>query len=301
MRRRAILAALAGMATAGCRSTPQPGVKIDPALAMMTPETAVALAGVKMDAIRKTDVYRRHSEALGLDQFSKDTGLDTRTDVWELLVVFEPSGWVAMARGKFSPGFGGLEPRMLEGAPRTFYKGYTIIGNQQASTVFVNSSTALAGAGAAVRSLLDRRSASRGIPPALEEQIRNIPPGAGIWIASGARLGGLPIALEGNWANLNRIIESIQAGWLGVDLSNGVEVSARGSCATEQDARGLHDAMRGLIGLGRLTTPASQSELLRLYDSIQVGRREREVTLSAVVPLELVDRGIGYIRPLMIR
>jgi len=298
MRRRAILATLAGMASAGCRSTPPPGVKIDPALAMMTPETAVALAGVKMDAIRKTEVYRRHREALGLDQFSKDTGLDLQTDVWELLVVFEPPGWVAMARGKFSPGFGGLEPRVLEGAPRTSYKGYTIIGNQQASTVFVNSSTALAGAGAAVRSLLDRRAASRGIPPALEEQIRNIPPGAQIWIATAARLGGLAIPLEGNWANLNRIIESIEAGWLGIDLSNGVEVTARGSCATEQEAKGLHDAMRGLIGLGRLTTPSSQGELLRLYDSIQVGRREREVTLSAVVPPDLVGRGIGYIRPL---
>ena len=150
---------------AGCRPTPRPGVKIDPALAMMTPETAVALAGVKMEAIRKTEVYRRHSEALGLDQFSKNTGLDMRTDVWELLVVFEPTGWVAMARGKFSPGFGGQEPRVIEGAPRTFYKGYTVIGNERASTVFVNSSTALAGAGAGVRSLLDRRSASRGIPP----------------------------------------------------------------------------------------------------------------------------------------
>ena len=301
MRRRAILAALAGMGSAGCRSTPPPGVKIDPALAMLTPETAVALAGVKMDAVRKTEVYRRHREALGLDRFSKDTGLDLRTDVWELLVVFEPSGWVAMARGKFSPGFGGTEPRVLEGAPRTAYKGYTIIGNDQASTVFVNSSTALAGAGADVRGLLDRRAASRGIPPALDRQVRNIPPGAGVWIATAARFGGLPIPLEGNWANLNRVVESIEAGWLALDLGNGVEVSARGSCATEQEAKGLHDAMRGLIGLGRLMTPSSQGELLRLYDSIQVGRREREVSLSAVVPPDLVGQGIGYIRPLMIR
>ena len=301
MRRRAILAALAGMGSAGCRPTPPPGVKIDPALAIMTPETAVALAGVKMDAIRKTEVYRRHREALGLDQFSKDTGLDLQTDVWELLVVFESSGWIAMARGKFSPGFGGMEPRVLAGAPRRSYKGYTIIGDEQASTVFVNSSTALAGAGTAVCGLLDRRAASRGIPPALEEQIRNLPPGAEIWIASAARLGGLPIPLEGNWANLNRIVESIQAGSLGVALGNGVEVSARGSCATEQDAQGLQDAMRGLIGLGRLTTPSSQSELLRLYDSIQVGRQGREVSLSAMVPPDLVGQGIGYIRPLMIR
>jgi len=301
MRRRAILAALAGMGAAGCRSTPPPGVKIDPALAVMTPETAVALASVKMDAIRKTEVYRRHRDALDWNWFSKDTGLDPRTDVWELLVVFEPSGWVAMARGKFSPGFGGLEPRVLEGAPRTSYKGYTIIGNEQASTVFVNSSTALAGAGAAVRGLLDRRAASRGIPPALERQIRNIPPGAQIWIATAARLGGLPIPLEGNWTNLNRIIESIEAGWLGIDLGNGAEVSARGSCATEQEAKGLHDAMRGLIGLGRLTTPSSQGELLRLYDSIQVSRGEREVRMSAVLPPDLVDAAVGYIRPLMIR
>ncbi len=296
MRRRAILALVFALAAAGCRHKPQPGVKIDPALALMVPETAVALAGVKVEAVRTTQFYKRHADEPALSEFSKITGLDLRKDVWELLLVFEPSGSVVMARGKFSPGFGGLEPQVLEGAPRTPYKGYTIIGNEEASTAFLNSSTAVAGTAHAVRGIIDRRSASRGIPPALDEEIRKLPPGPHIWAVSAAGFTGLPVPREGNWANLGRILGLLEAGSLGIDLHNGVELSATASCASEENARLLHDALRGFVGLGRLSAPPNRPELIRLYDSIQIGRRQRDVALSAALPADLAETLIPMIR-----
>jgi len=296
MRAVTMIVALAVLAVPGCRPKPQAGPKIDPALATMVPETAVGLAGVKIEAVRATEVYKRFAGGLDLSEFSRTTGLDLKTDVWELLFVYEPPGWVVMARGKFSPGFGGLEPRVLEGAPRTPYKGHTIIGDAQASVVFVNSSTAIAGEGGAVRGILDRRSQSRGIPPALDEQVRAIPPGSQIWIVAPPGLAGLPIPREGNWANLHRLGDSLEALWLAVDLRNGVELSASGSCASEEDAGKLHDTLRGILGLGRLSAPSDRADLLRLYDSIQIDRRQREVRLGAVVPLDLVEKLIPMIR-----
>lgn len=284
------------LAVAGCQPKPQPGVKIDPALALMVPETAVTLAGVKMDALRASAIYRRYANAPEWNEFFASTGLDVRTDVWELLFVIEPAGTVALARGKFSPGFGGLEPRVLPGAPRTRYKGYTIIGDERASTVFINSTTALAGSGRAVRSILDRRAASRGIPPALEGGIRRLAPGAQIWAVTAARIPPLPIPLQDNWVNLNRIFGSIEAGGLALTLGDSVTIAARGTCATAAEAGQLHGAMRGLVGLGRLATPSNRPQIARLYDSIRIGSQEREVILDAVVPPDVVDELISMIR-----
>jgi hypothetical protein len=284
------------LAAPGCRPTPQPGVKIDPALALLAPETAVMLAGVRMDGLRATEVYRRFANAPEWNGWFAGAGLDVRTDVWELLLVREPSGTVILARGKFSPGFGGLEPRALPGAPRARYQGYTIIGDERASTVFLNSSTAVAGSGRGVRSILDRRAASRGIPPALEGEMRRLAPGAQVWAVSAARIPPLPIALENNWVNLNRILGSIESGGLALTFGAGVEIAARGTCATAAAAGQLQDALRGLAGLGRLSTPANRPQVLRLYDSIRIGRQDRELVLEATAPPEVVDELIAMIR-----
>lgn len=296
MRRRSILAVALALTVAGCRPKPRAAVNVDPALAMLVPETAVALAGVKVEAVRATALYKRHEDELIWSAFSKSTGLDLKKDVWEVLVVFEPSAPVVLARGKFSPGFGGLEPQVLPGAPRTPYKSYTIIGGEQAATAFLNSSTAVAGSGQAVRGIIDRRSDSRGIPSALDEELRRLPPGAQIWAVSAGGFAGLPAPREGNWANLGRIFGLIEAGSLGIDLRNGVELSATGSCGSEENARMLHDSLRGFVGLGRLSAPPNRTEIARMYDAIQIGRRGSEVAVTAKLPLDLAETLISMIR-----
>jgi hypothetical protein len=287
---------LLSLAVPGCRPKPRPGVPIDPALALLVPETAAALAGVRMEALRATPVYRRYAQAPAWSAFRARTGLDPRTDVWELLFVVEPSATLVLARGRFSPGFGGLEPRLLPGAPRTTYQGYTIIGDERASTVFVNSSTALAGSGSAVRSVLDRRAASCGVPAALESPMRRLAPGAQIWAVAAAPIPALPVPLEGNWTNLNRILASLDAAWLALTLGDSVEIAAGGACSTAAEAGRLDDALRALAGLARLAAPAGRPGLARLYDSLRIRRAGREVALEAVLPPEVVGEWIAMIR-----
>jgi hypothetical protein len=53
-------------------------------------------------------------------------------------------------------------------------------------------------------------------------------------------------------------------------------------------ARQIHDALRGLIGIGRLSTPDNQRELLRFFDAIQVSQEDRTVRVRASIPLDLL-------------
>ncbi|MBI4874158.1 MAG: hypothetical protein HY822_05950 [Acidobacteria bacterium] len=294
-----LLLLAAAVSAAGCGVRPRAGPKIDPALALMTPPSAVALAGVRMDAVRTTGFYQRHVAARALpflDEFAARTGLNPRTEVWEILFVFEPAGSVALVRGKFSSGFGGLEPRILEGAPRTAYKGYTLIGDEHAAIAFVNSSTAVTGPAPAVRAVLDRRAESRGIPAALEEQIRRLPPGAQVWAAAVGGFGALPVPREGNWANLAKVLAALESGAASLDLSRGAEFSARGVCASEPEARRLQDALNGLLGLARLAAPRLRPELQRFYDSLRIRAEGRDLLLDAALSGELVEELIPMIR-----
>ena len=63
-----------------------------------------------------------------------------------------------------------------------------------------------------------------------------------------------------------------------------------GDCRTEQDAKTLGDAARGMIGLGRLSVPENQPEMLRLFDGIKVEQKQQSVQLNVNIPPDLIDR-----------
>jgi hypothetical protein len=111
-------------------------------------------------------------------------------------------------------------------------------------------------------------------------------------------LGGpLPpeVPRGGNLANIDRLLASIQSGAAGVDLRDGVNLEATADCASANDARLLHDTLRGFIGLGRLNVPDGQRELLRFFDAIQVRYQEQQVRVTARIEPELVDQFLGLV------
>ncbi len=63
-----------------------------------------------------------------------------------------------------------------------------------------------------------------------------------------------------------------------------------GDCRTEQDAKTLGDAARGMVGLGRLSVPENQPEMLRLFDDIKVEQKQQSVQLNVNIPADLIDR-----------
>ena len=289
--------AVAGLAVAGCRTTPQGAVRIDPVLESLVPADTLALAGLRMEALRATPVYQKWAAskaALPLEGLAKETGVDLRKDVSEALLASNGKESLVLARGKFSRSQ--LESNLTQrGAGRERYEGYTLIGDDEAALVVLDSTTIVAGRPAMVRAALQRRSRSGGAPRALLEEIRKITGDNQMW---GVSLGGFEqvsqaVPLPGNLANLARIAGLIEKSTFAADLRSGLSASASMLCRTEQDAKTLSDALRGLIGLARLSTPDSEPDLLRLYDGIQVSLEQRTVKVRAQIPQELLDKAVA--------
>jgi hypothetical protein len=287
----ALLALL--LALTSCSRTPSPNVVLDPALISHVPSDAIVVGSLRIEHMRKTpfwDKYVVNQNAPGFDEIRKRTGIDPRRDVWEVMLAYDGKSTVALARGKFSEM--GMEPRIeMEGAKRTPYKGYTLIGNDEVSLSFLNSSTAVGGPTALVKRIIDNRNSGGGMPKWLQDRARALPSANQAWVV-GTLAGRLPdIASKGmgNFGNIAQFLNSIQVFSAYVDASNGVKGEFDATSSDADNARRLKDALRGAIGFARLNTPSDKPQLLRLFDGIDTQQNEKRVTTKIDVPMDLVD------------
>jgi hypothetical protein len=276
-------------ALAACNSAETGRTGVDSTLAALVPPDATMLSGVRMEAVRATPLYQKMvaSKALPqLDDFARQTGFDPRRDVRELLIASNGADSLLAARGTFN-----IHP--IEGAAKSSYKGYTLYTRENGAVGLIDNSTAIAGPVAAVRAALDRYQAGeRTGPSALLARARQIPSENQIWSVSNGfdSLIARNIPQEGNAASAGRILRSLENTTFAADLRTGVNGSLNGLCRTEQDAKNLGDAARGLVGLGRLSVPENQPELLRLWDGIKVDQQQRTVKITLAIPQDLIDK-----------
>jgi hypothetical protein len=155
----------------------------------------------------------------------------------------------------------------------------------------MNSSTALAGSTPALKTIIDRRDQpSAGIPEGLSPLIAAVPGDSQVWAVFNGSAILLPFAGRGMAGNFDQILRSIQSGRFSADLRKGFEFQAVGTCNTDQNAKQIRELLKGLIGIGRLSTPEDQPEMLRIYDSIAVEQNGNVVKIAANVPQDLVEK-----------
>ena len=284
------------VALTACNSAGTGHTSIDSTLAALVPSEATMLAGVRMDAVRATPVYQKLVAGRSfpqLDDFARETGFDPRRDVRELLMASDGKDTLITARGTFNEhGFAGLAKQS--------YKGVTIYTRDQGGVALIDHSTAVAGTLPAVKAALDRyKSGERSGPAELLARARQIPPQDQIWSVSNGFENLLTIGFPetGNAANISRVLRSLENATIAADLRTGVNGYLTGTCRTDEDAKNLGDAARGLIGLGRLSVPEKQPELLRLWDGIKVDQQQRTVTITVAVPQDLVDKMLDLLGP----
>lgn len=295
--RRSLLAAAAVLLLSlavACRAPVSTGMHIDSALADLIPADTVFLAGLKLDALRATPVYQKHFSQLTLPQLNEltaRTGLDARKDFSEVLSCSNGKSAVLLVRGSFRPAE--LQQKLLaQGAKRFDYLSTALYGDERAAFGVLGSSIALAGPTPMVRSALDaRHGKSQGVPPALESVLKSIPPDRQIWAALS---GGFPAAIANvppgsNAATVLRLLQGLQTATLGITFARGLDLNAHSTCQTDRDAKRIHDAIKGVVGFGRLSTPDNRPELLKVYDAIEVRQNGAEVEVSASVAPDLVD------------
>ena len=94
-----------------------------------------------------------------------------------------------------------------------------------------------------------------------------------------------------NPVSISRLIfRSLQDYWFQADFSAGLRAEVHGTTRTEKDAINLRDAVRGMVGLGRLNVPENQPELLRVWDGITVDQQGRSITIHADIAQDLIDK-----------
>lgn len=288
---RILLCALLALSVS-CARKSSLGPKIDPALATLIPDDTTLLVGTRLEALQRTPVYQKYladRKFPQIEDFAKQTGLDPKKDLWELLFASDGKNNILLGRGKFA---NEMEPRLEKGGAKRFgYKGYTLVGDEKAAVVFFSSSTAAMGPTGSLRFLLDQRATSKGPPAALAALLKEIPSDAQFWAAYAG--GPVDLGLGGNLANISKLVNSIQTGSLYFDLRTGLSGVASGECATNASAEEVQGALKAFIGLGRLNTPVDQKELQAAWDGLRVTLQDKHVKLYIDVPQNVVDQFIN--------
>ena len=274
-----------------CAKPKPAGAQIDPALSTLIPPDTIAAVAVHLDKLRKTPVWEKYlaqRDYPELDRLAQFTGIDPRKDLWQILFVSDLKHNVLLARGNFADD---MELKLeKQGAKRIGYKSYYLIGSEEAAVVFFSGTTAAVGNVESLKALLDARGKTNGPPPALAERMKDIPTDAQMWAVY---IGGptqLPFALPGNLANVNNLLTSVQSASISLDLRNGIQGLIRAQCISEAGATSVHDALKALIGFGRLMSPAGQPELLRVYDGFQVSKDMTRVDVHIEESPDLVEK-----------
>src|SRR5580698_9054971 len=164
------LPVLAAILLVSCSHAPVVGPKIDPALSMLIPADTVLLVGTRLESIEKTDVYRKYLAQRSIpqiDAFAKQTQIDPRKELWELLYISNGKQGALLGRGKFSDDG---EPRIPKGGLGRFaYKGYNFVGDDRTAVLLLSPTAVGYGDTPELRALIDAKEKSVGPAPALAE------------------------------------------------------------------------------------------------------------------------------------
>ncbi len=288
----ALLVLVAGMfALGGCTKAPPPGPKIDPSLAGFVPADTQLLVGVRWEAIEKTPVYQKylaHRKIPQIDQFAAETGIDPTKALWELLYVSNGQRGALIGRGNFTDEG---EPKLQKrGEDRFSYKGLTLIGGGLNSILLVNQTVLAAGDTDQLKAMIDAHEKSAGPPPAMAALLARMPATAQVWAADAGGSLKLPFDAGTNLGNINKIMSFIQTGTLYLDLSTGLNGVAEGTSGSDDQAEQLESGLRALIGFARLSSPANQPDMQKVWDGLRPTRENREVKLHIEEPEDLVDQ-----------
>jgi hypothetical protein len=290
----------AGLAVAiSCNRLATKGVNVDSSFEPFIPADTKVLAGVQIAKLEATPLYNSHKEQLNLAQlqaFSERTGLDPTRDLSEMLITWDGKQSLLMARGHFSQSKVGPKLESL-GARRTSYKDHSLFGDDRSSLVFLHEDLVVAGPSQSLRDVIDRLDKSpTGIPAELQQRLEIVPKADQIWAVSrgGLPVSGIPMRSEIDSA-LSNIVGFVSGTAMGIGIDSGIHLQADLTCISDQGAQRVRDALRGGIGLARLTTKDNQLDLLRLYDSIHVDQENSVIHVRADVAPDLANTVLSYI------
>ncbi len=216
--------------------------------------------------------------------------MDPARDLRELLYVSDGNKQYYMARGTFR---GPEIERKLQskGLKATSYKGFQVWGDPQNSLVLLKGSVAVMGSADGVREAIDTNAEGRGeVPEEMAEVLRSMPKGDQVWLVSRS---GLPFASAATRTDirsaLSNIIDFVKTTTGSIRFDTGIRLQAAFGCVSADGATRVNDALRGTVAIGRLSTKDSEASLLKMYDAVQIERKENTVRVNAQLTGQQVE------------
>ncbi len=281
----------------GCGRLATKGVAVDSSFKPFIPADTKVLAGVQIANLEASPLYQSHKGQLNLAQlneFTERTGVDLTRDLSEIVIAWNGEQAVALARGSFNQSK--IQPKLKSlGVHQQTFQKYTLFGDAANSLVFIRDGLALAAPSQAVRNLINGNGEA-GVAGELQERLETLPKSSEMWVVSrgGLPTTGIPMRSEIGSA-LSNIVAFVSGTAIGVAIDTGIHLQGDLTCVSNEGAQRVRDALRGGIGLARLTTRDNQLDLLRLYDSIHVEQANAAVHVRADLPPDLANTVIGYI------
>jgi hypothetical protein len=247
-----------------------------------------------MDQLMASDLFQKLTAQQGLpqlDQFVRETGFDPRHDVREILYVYVPQGSVLLARGKFN-----LKQDPVAGMKLVRHGQYSVHVLDNSGFCILDSSLAAAGDLPAVEAALDewQRGTHQAAQPLLAS-VASVDPTTPLWGTSTGFAGFLANNLPGaggGGIDFSAVFKGIESTWFSASVTSGFEAKIHCITATEKDAMNLRDTAKGLIGLGRLSVPQGNPDLLRFWDGFTVEQAGTSFSLIADIPGDLINQMI---------
>jgi len=295
----ALLLLCASLAATGCSRSRSTGISVDRAFRPLISPKIRVLAGFDLDRLKTTGLYQRHREELNfplLNASSERIGLDPRRDISKGIVTWNGRDSLLVVRGPFRSEV--VQNKLVSsGAKRSQYGPYTLIGNEREALLFLKSGIAAAGSTSALRSGIDLENKGTGeVPEELAERLRTLPKDDQIWVVS---RGGLPFAelpmRSDIGSAVSNIVQFIRGTTVGITAGDGMMLQGELTCVSEDGAKRVRDALKGGLGLARLTTKDNELDLLRLWDAFQIQQDGALVHVKANLSDDLSDKLLARI------
>lgn len=273
----ALLSVAAALLLSSCGTQSPTGQDIDKAFRpLIPPETkflgAIDIARLKQSALyaaRRQDIDRLY-ERIGADRF----GIDPRRDLDYLGFFSDGRRAVIFAKGNFR----NANKRELSKAGSPIE--------------FLNDRVALAGDREAIRAARGLEAKGSGeVPEELAARLHSLPKNDALWLVGRGPLpvDNIPLANDTR-SNLGNFVGLVNGITAGLALDNGLLLTGRLSTQSPAGATRIHDALRGIVALGRLSVKDNETDLLRIYDAIQIGTNGNIVEVNASLPEADVNR-----------
>lgn len=265
-----------------CSRTPEKA-RVDPALAPLVPEGTTSLVGLRLDLLKKTELWGKlfpAGSAGPLEGLRQRTGMDIAEALYEVVYCMGGRHRLALLRGKWTNGGianSGLEPELkIEGGQKLPYKGYVLQGREDAAVVFFNSSVALAGKAASLRDSIDARNAQKMAKVSVTEMVEGLPHDAQIYFVSES-----PKMPEGGLGGLRSVPFQFQSLNAYLSVKELIRFHASGQSYGDDGARKAAESLRGILSLLKIDKSRAA-----WADALRVQEQGSKVLLDAEFSLE---------------